>query len=243
MAVELQSPVVSIVLLGSFDPSAATPEKLGAADVIRPDEAAAAKFRTLVAGQVCDYVLDWVTVAVSREQFVVEATVPPFVRILDLVRKTLAELMPHSQINRMGINCRYGIRFGSFSDRNDFGTRLVPTSGWGHWGRRVQHGITSTTSESELHGGVVLVTMRERPVPHRRSGWRDVQVTAPLGPGADAQIALNDHFESVDPEFSSDLEPQEVDGRRTSAFLRTLEEQFERTLTELDVVAKDIIHG
>jgi hypothetical protein len=241
MAPLLENPKVIIVLIGNFDPLSAMPAKLGAAGVIRTDEASAAQFTTLLRDQAVEYTLEWCTVSVVRNRFAVEAAVPPFVKIADLIQKTINELMTAASVTQMGINRQYGIRFSSNEDRDAFGTRLVPPSTWGKWGREVGERIkTHPTS----HGGVLAVTMRESPVPGRESGNRDVTIQATPATGsspAQAIFTLNDHFNVSDEHQPKGLEPQELANRHTSSLMRILGEQFDKSINDLESIAHDII--
>jgi hypothetical protein len=241
MAPVLENPKVIVILIGNFDPSLAMPAKLGAAGVIRTDEASAAQFTTLVRDQAVEYTLGWCTVSVVRNRFAVETLVPPFVKVADLIQKTINELMTSASVTQMGINRQYGIKFSSNEDRDAFGTRLVPPSTWGTWGREVGERIkTHPTS----HGGVIAVTMRETPVAGRESGNRDVTIQATPATSttpAQAIIALNDHFNISDENQPKGLEPQELAHRHTSSLMRILGEQFDKSINDLESIAHDII--
>jgi hypothetical protein len=241
MAPELENPKVTVILIGSFDPSMATPEKLGAAGVIRSDEAKAATYKTLVPGQVVDYALEWCNVSVFRNRFAVESVVPPFVKIADLIQKTVNEVMIGATVTQMGINRHYGLKFSSIADRDAFGTRIVPPSAWGKWGRQIGERIKD---HPETHGGVINVTMRETPIAGRELGTRDViiQATAATATSApQAIIALNDHFNVSDAEQPTGLAPQELANRHTSALMQILGEQFDKSINDLESIAQDII--
>ena len=131
----LENPKVTIVLLGSFDSSAALPAKLGSAGVIRSDEAAAARFTALVPGQAVNFALTWCTVLVLQDRFVVETSEPPFIKIADLVQKTIGDVMPNAVVNMLGINRQYTIKFSTAQEIDAFGTRIAPPSGWGNCGQ------------------------------------------------------------------------------------------------------------
>ena len=239
----LEKPKVLLVLVGRFDPAEVLPSKLGDAGVVRPEEAAAAQIKVLLPGQVAEYSLGWCSLAVVRERFVVETTTPPFVRIADLVQKTLIDLMPHAVVSQLGINRVYTIRFESQAERDAFGTRLAPPSAWGPWGSSIEHSMNEPTVK--VHGGLVSITMRERPVAGREHGWRDVQVTAGATSEVtpmEAMINVNDHFFAAgDTDQPAGLEPEELAQRRTSALMRTLYEQFDASLNTQEDLAQSII--
>ena len=238
----LEKPKVILVLVGHFDPAAALPSKLGDAGVIRADEAETAQVKVLLPGQVAEYSLGWCSLAVVRERLVVETSEPPFIRIADLAQKTLSDLMPHATVVQLGINRTYTIRFESPDERDAFGTSLAPPSAWGEWGNKI--GQSLKDPEAKLHGGLVSITMRERPVAGREHGWRDVQVTSNASPGAmtmEATINLNDHFAAGDAGQVANLEPQELSQRRTSALMRTLSEEFDASLDALEALANSIV--
>ena len=238
----LENPKVTLVLLGAgFDPSVAIPERLGFAGVIRSDEAAAARFITLMPGQAVNFILDWCSVTVLNDRFIVETSVPPFIKIADLILKTLGDLMPKATVNMLGINRQYSLRFASAEALDDFGVRIAPPAAWGNWGRRIQEQLLADHTKN--HGGVMNVTMRETPIAGREIGWRDVQITS-ARTGADgfvALIALNDHFQANDAGQPPGLEPHELGHRRTAAMMRIISEQFDDSLNVLESIAKDIV--
>src|SRR5580658_8897869 len=176
MGISLTDEKVAVVLLGSFDPDAALPEKLANAGAIRADEATEAKYRALLQGQVADYSLGWCNISAVRDRFTVESSQPPYVKIADLILKTLAELMPNAVLTKIGINRHYKMKFPDSETRDDLGTRLVPPAQWGDWGKQISNRIEA--NHATHHGGMVQVTMREGPIEGREMGWRDVQIVA-----------------------------------------------------------------
>jgi len=217
------------------------PDRLGEAKVIRSDEAAAARFKTLVPGQVTDFTLGWCTVTVTRERFAVESAEPPFVKISDFIQKAISELMPQASVTAMGINRAYTIRFSSPEERDRFGTRLVPPSSWGNWGRRIQQ---TMATDDDKHGGVLNVTMKEFPIADREGGARHVTVAADVASNVSAQIIVNDHFQApADSSLPAALEPDELARRRTNVILRALAEQFDASLNLLETIATEVVNG
>lgn len=242
MAPKLEDSSVFLVAVGTFEPNAAMPLKLGAAGAIRHDEAAAAEFSTLVPGQAVEYKLTWCTVSVTANRFLIQTTTPPHIKAADLMQKMVSELMPKAAVSQLGINRQFKIKFSSPEERDEFGVRIAPPGTWGSWGKKIQERISS--SSKEPHGGLVNMTMREMPVPGRVSGWRDVQIAASLANSYDAAILLNDHYERVDiGDVPPGLEDSEIAARTTSSFLKVLREQFEDSLNTLDEIAQSIVQG
>jgi hypothetical protein len=240
MAPQLEDPIVFVVAIGSFDPAAAMPQKLGESGAIRQDEAGAAVFHTLVPGQAVDYSLTWCTVSANITRLGIQTVTPPYVKTADLMQKMIGELMPKAVITQLGINRLFRIRFSSAAERDEFGVRVAPPNRWGSWGKKVQDGIFANPQGG--HGGLVNATMREMPVPGRLAGWRDIQIAANLVTGQDALLTLNDHYERVDiGEVPPGLEANEVAARVTSAYLRVLRERFEDSLNTLDEIAQGIV--
>ncbi|MGC1523039.1 MAG: hypothetical protein WA803_15975 [Steroidobacteraceae bacterium] len=241
MAPVLENQKVIVVLIGKFEPSMALPAKLGAAGVIRADEARAAEFKTLVKDQVVEYALEWCSVSVVRNRFAVETAVPPFVKVADLIQKTINELMTGASVTQMGINRLYEMKFSSNAERDAFGTRIVPPSTWGKWGRQVGERIKTNP---ESHGGVISVVMRETPVAGEDLRTRDVTIQAtPRTSTSPAQaiLGLNDNFNVSDANQPTGLEPQELANRHTSSLMRILGEQFDKSINDLESMAHDII--
>jgi hypothetical protein len=238
MAIELVMPRVFVVALGDFQPAAATAAKLGEGGVIRADEAEAAKYTMLVPGQAIEFALDWCRFGVGPNRLIVETWVPPFIRIADLVQKTLLEMMPLACVQKLGINLQYTIKFSSIDEKNKFGSRLSPPSAWGAWGRAIE---AHREKQSKMYGGVTAVTMREIPVEGRDAGWRDIQIAAGAGE-MDAYMLINDHFEGG-PKDQSEIDSRELGHRRTAYFMQILREQFDLSLNAVEKIALEIIHS
>ncbi len=128
----LQKPEIEsagIVLVGAFNPQIFQPAWFAAEDLIREEEAQAAKIE-LVHPQVACFSLDWLHLQVTNEQFAATTTQNAFYEPLrDLVLGTF-RVLRHTPIRMMGLNRDFHFRTLSEEDWHAFGHRLTPKELW-----------------------------------------------------------------------------------------------------------------
>lgn len=185
---------VSVVLIGNFKPAEFRLDSLEKANVLGSPDQAAASYEALVPDQVVVLVLPWGKMSVVVERLVVEVTQVPYVRGADLVLKLLNDVSPSSTVLKFGINMVCHYKFPSVAERDAFASRLVPPRAWGPFGAIVEK---SFDEDSDRHGGVMKVQMRQARPPDRSAGWIDVTLEPsqliPNNQGV--AISLNDHYE------------------------------------------------
>jgi hypothetical protein len=243
MGISLSDERIGVILIGSFDPDAVRAQKLAESGVIRAADLETLEYRGLLQGQISDYSLGWCSILVTRDRFAVESSQPPYVKICDLILKSLNELMPTAVASMFGINMSYKMNFSDSAARDRFGVRLVPPGEWGEWGKRISKQIEE--GKVERHGGMFQATMREQPIDGREAGWRDVQIIADtptsLGMVGGTALTVNDHFQLDLTRHPEGADAAETARRRTSALLQILSEQFQGSIDQSESIAKGLI--
>lgn len=218
--------LVTIVLVGRFDPTKFSSQQLQEAKAIGQGEASSAQYELLVPGQAVGIAFSWGKLQVERERLIVEASVVPYVRVLDLAVKAVREMAPLSVVSKFGINVTSHFKFSSIGARDEFATKLVPTQNWGKFGETVS---ASFKQDGEKHGGLMRVTMRQALPEGREAGWLDVTIepSAAIDNNQGVSIMANDHHElSSKLHEDAPLKAAEV----TNMMIDTLLSRFEASI-------------
>jgi hypothetical protein len=185
---------VTIVLTGNLNPAIISPQWLARHHAISGEAADAAEI-SIIHPEVSTFKCGWCVVHVTRDRFQVQTSETPFIRLSDLVTKTFGELLPSTPLRALGINVTISFGAPSAKARNDFGLALCPPENWSQWGRDIAERVRNANSK-ESHGGLVSVTMQQRPMDDRESGWLNVKVdpTDTLPDGTGISVEVNDHY-------------------------------------------------
>jgi hypothetical protein len=164
---------------------------------------------------------------VERERFTIERRIAPLVLICDTVARIFTDLLPHTPIRAMGINRVAHFNVGEEA-RERIGLALAPRDPWGAWGKAVSSG------QGVKHGGLQSLTLIERNVSDRPTGWTQAKVEPSLLIGAGRTgiyMEVNDHFEFVDPKQIAD--PREM--------MKLLTSQFDEAIKKADTIIDQIM--
>lgn len=185
---------VSVVMIGNFNPAIVTPQWLARHGVI-PGESADRAEISVIHPQVCSFDLGWCSVHVDRGRYQAITADVPFIRMCDLTTKIFGELLPNTPVRALGVNRAVTFRAPSPQSRNAFGRRLAPPESWGEWGRNIAAGLDETDGKKS-HGGMLSITMQQRPLDDRDDGWLNVKVElAPKLPdNSGIAVEVNDHY-------------------------------------------------
>jgi len=237
---ELIATRTEIVMLGTFDPNDALPEKLAAARTLTPEEASSAKLKSLMVAQIVEYELEWGSVQSIPQRLIVKTTQAPFVRAADLALK-LARESPKTVVTMFGINREYDYRFSSMAARDTLGIRLSPPGSWGAWGIEVEKEMRETAGDK--HPGLLAATMRRVMPADREAGWVDATVMA-AGSATDVKVTvrINDHYAYSPEKDPENLSADSHASSRTTRLLDTLFNNFDESVKRSDVIANGIIH-
>lgn len=169
----------SIVLLGQFNPSIFHPIWFSSEKLLRNEEADRAKIE-IVHPDVTKFALDWLTVEVLRERFVMQTSQETYDETLrDLVLGTFS-ILRHTPITKMGINRSAHFLIESEEKWHNAGHKLAPKELW--------NGILEKP-------GMLSLTMEESPRKDGLKGFVRVRVE----PSGSVQpwglfIEVNDHI-------------------------------------------------
>lgn len=229
--------LVTIVLVGKFDPTKFSPQLLQEAKAVGQAEATGAQYELLVPGQAIALSFPWGKFQVERERVIVETSVVPYVRVLDLAIKAVREMAPLSIVGKFGINVTSHYKFESLAARDEFATRLVPPLNWGKFGETVK---ASFKEDGDRHGGLMRVTMRQ-PVPEgREGGWLDVTIepSAAVENNQGVVIMTNDHYEAATPKQDSiRLKTAESTLALTEGLIANFDASIARSIDVADALA------
>lgn len=186
----------SIVLLGKFNPPIFSPAWFARTGILSTEEAETATTE-IIHQEIAKFKLDRLHIEVLPNRFVATSTMEPYSRLLDEILKLFSEQLPHSPIDKLGINYEVHFKLENARKRNELGRALAPTKPWGELGKRIE------VSATDMPSGMVVLVMQESSITGREKGWRRVQIEpSVMVPGlAGVRIQVNDHFEITSPDF------------------------------------------
>lgn len=119
----------TIILLGNLNPSIFQPAWLAAHDLIRKEESDAAKIG-VIAPQIAQFTLDWLSLEVTEERFLASTTDPSYYEPLRDLVLGIFTLLEHTPLKKMGINRQMHYRMPSVKRWHAFGHLLTPKNIW-----------------------------------------------------------------------------------------------------------------
>jgi hypothetical protein len=137
MRIEPEIGGCSIVLVGTFTPALFSPQWMARHHLIS-DQAADSAEIGMIHPEICTFRLDKTVVTVEATRFSLETNEAPWVMISDLAVNIFSDVLPHTPINRLGINRTVHFQVESEHFRNEIGRRLAPTQPWGEWGAEME---------------------------------------------------------------------------------------------------------
>ncbi|WP_420618230.1 hypothetical protein [Candidatus Poriferisocius sp.] len=168
---------LALVVLGAFNPSIFQPSWFAQEDLIRQEEAEAAKIE-IIHPEVTVFELDWLRLQVTRDRLAVhsrreshyEATRDLLIGTLDLLR--------HMPTRALGVNHDLVLEYGSQDSFNQLGWELVPEDKW--------------TPVLQRPGMVRVEEQGERTDGY--DGYVRVRIEPILDGGTKVLCEVNDHF-------------------------------------------------
>lgn len=150
----------SIVLLGTFNPAIFHPLWFKINQLIRPEEADAAKLE-VTHPAVSIFSLEWFKLQVEMERFVVETTDKAnFGPISDLVLGTFS-ILDHTPVRALGINRMMHFKMESIEEWHAFGHMLAPKDVW--HGIMERPGLRSLTMDDPRDDPTSYIRVRIEP--------------------------------------------------------------------------------
>lgn len=215
MPLNLEKQGLAIVLTGKFNPAIFQPWWFCANELIPRQEVNAATTK-IVHEDVTVFHTDWLELFVDRDKF--QAGTPQeafFEPLRDLVKGTF-ELLSHTPLQALGINCHFHYTLDSDRVLEKLFGLLAPST---NWQGTLQHPRMMT-----------LIMQGKRPDELPGSVQVKVEPSIKVSPGV--FVDVNDHYELRDPN-----EQQHSEDR----FLEILDDRFEHSLRKASEVAEKIL--
>ncbi len=248
---KVESPSVSVVLLGKFRPDNFLLDKLADAKLISRKDAESVSYTTLLPGLHVQIKLAWGELLVLQERFQVSTGEAPYIRVCDFAVKALSDLAPDAIVTAFGINRDGHYDLGGIDERNRLGTRLAPPEAWGSWGEKLRKTMTGETKGTPMQGGVIHIQMRLPFLDDGITGWLDV-TTTPSGVIANHRgvyFRANHHHQAtprasqgeVVGEKPSDITVGEKPSDITTRLLARLSDRFENSIAESESIFEAVL--
>lgn len=224
MADDTTSVNASIVMLGKFNPAIFTPAWFAKNDLFSDAELRATQLG-IAHNSITQFVMEWLTVEVQPNRFLLQTASDPFLRILDMTTHIFGQLLPHSHIIQLGIN--YGEEFilDDWKRRHALGRALAPLEPWGEWANKLNK------ADYEATGGMISLVMREQYEP-QSIGFRRVEVepSEENAPGRGVSVKVNDHRNVVGDRAQED----------TTIAMKILRDDFESSIAQSKWVVNEL---
>jgi len=177
--------------------------------------------------QIAQFSLERFQLEVMPNRFMISTPVEPFIRILDDVLNIFEKSLPHTPIEKLGINFEVHFKFESAARRLALGRALAPIEPWGAFGKRFE------SKTEEAMSGLITLVMQESGLADREKGWRRVQVqpSDKLGGLASVRLDINDHLEI----------PNTKDEDGAAAAINILRSRFDQSLAESKSIVSDMM--
>lgn len=189
MRLEATADIVSIVLLGAFNPKIFHPAWLAMHGLISPEQADDADV-VIVHSDITKFTAAYMTLDINSGRFVIRCDTIHKDVIRDLVLAAFGEHLPHTPVWQLGINRSISFSCGSDDIRNKFGALLAPKIPWGPWGSELEQSM----NEDGHHGGMIRLIMRQLPRPDGLSGHIQADIRPEPGERSNVVADINNHF-------------------------------------------------
>jgi len=227
MRITPESGGAHIVLLGAFNPPIFRPEWFAANGILGKDDAASANVE-LLHTTISVFSLSWGRIAIDQKRFAADATVPPFVRVRDLVVCTFKQYLMHTPIYHIGINRTVHFNVSSFEARDKIGRLLAPQTTWGEWGKQ----IAGPLDDRRKRGGMVSLSMSQMARPDGLQGRITAKIEpSPLFVERGIFMDINDHYAVGEPDDILGAEPA----------MHIIEEQWEKSIARSEWIVDQIM--
>lgn len=189
---EIKQQFASIVFIGKFNPPIFSPAWLGKIGLISDAEIELAR-NTIIHQEIAQFSIESFDITVVPNRFFMRISQEPFIQIVDNIGDIFGKALPHTPLNRMGINYEVIFNLENYEQRHKLGRKLAPIEPWGDFGKRLE------TGKAETNGGLFHLSMQEkRPNEELYQGWRLVEIEPINSPGDSCvSIKINDHFQNI----------------------------------------------
>ncbi len=217
MLIEPEAKFVSIVLLGSFNPTIFNPDWLFRNELITEAEFDTSQVE-FVHPQISHIRTDWLDLQVEPERLVARTSEIP-IQLRDLVFRVFGEKLPHTPIRMMGINLEVHFSVGSAEERTRIGQLLAPPDIWGEWSKGIRAG------DGKSQGGLRSLSIQQSVFDWDRPNGFVVATVEPsnlIKKFSGIMMRVNDHYEVQNVKEVADA--SEITGHLASEFDRSLKQ-------------------
>lgn len=224
MRIEPELSSVSIVALGTFNPTVFTPAWFVLRGLVPQGVAARADLEVARADGT-RFSVDWLHLNVVVDRFVVATDKAPYVRLCDLAVRTFQEPPPHTTLQAFGINRHVHFPVQSPAKRDRLGRALAPVEPW--------KAVEQDLGFAGKHGRMTSLTMSQLCPQGRPAGGQinvKVEPSVRIADDRGVYVRVNDHY-VVD-----------SDGPRSGErFMTLLTDNFETSLRRSDGIVDHIM--
>ena len=224
MRIEPEISGANVILLGDFNPAIFTPAWFALHGLL-PKSVAESSNLQAAHQQVTAFDADWLHLRVTVDQFCVDTSQAPLVRLRDLVVRTFKEYLHHTPLRALGINREVHFRVSDFAERDRIGNALAPVEPWGEWAR-----------ELDLSGerGGMRSLMMSQLAPKGRPAGDQINVTVEpstrIAEGLGVYVRVNDHYANDTAEV-----------RSAGRLMKLLEDHFDTSLQRSNEIIDHIM--
>lgn len=157
---ELKNQSLIIVLRGDFNPSIFHPLWFAQNKMMSEKEVEQANLK-LVHPDISDFSIDWLTIQVTRDRFLLRTTQEShFEALQDIVLGSFS-LLRFTPIRQLGINFEGQHVMKSLEERNAYGDKLAPKEIWrGNIKNPGLNSLQMKCDRNDDYGGYIMVTVR-----------------------------------------------------------------------------------
>lgn len=188
MRIQPEIDKANVVFVGDFNPRIFRVDWFAAQGLLPEEEATSAEV-DIVHPELSRFSTDWLVVQVERHRFLAETSVPPKIRLADLVVRLFGEYLSHTPVHLVGINRIVHFAVPDMDTLDRIGERLAPQDAWGEWARQIK-------GSPEHHGGMQSITMQQTLLDDRDKGYirAKVEPSTKLKASFAVNVDVNDHY-------------------------------------------------
>ena len=196
MRIQPHSDMLSLVLVGAFNPAIFHPAWFGMNGLLGRIDVETAEI-AVTHPEFSQFKAGRLGVQVGLNQFTVTCPTAYHGLAKDLVTGTFGQHLTHTPVLAVGINRQVHFDAGTFEVRECVGNRLAPKEPWGDWG----DALAGEQGRPDTHGGMMSLVMRQAKRPDEYRGYIQVDVQPSVQPGllmTGIYAQTNDHYDLAD---------------------------------------------
>jgi hypothetical protein len=218
----------SIVLIGKFNPPIFSPAWFSKVGVLTDDEfeAASEDKQLVVHPEIAQFSTARFSVNVLPQRFTLSTPQESFVHILDDAVTIFRDKLPHTPMDKLGINYDAYWKVETLKQRTALGRALAPIKPWGAFGKSLE-----STTETKI-GGLLALVMQQN-INDGAHLYRRVQIEPWNSEKAQngIRMQINDHYQLA--------MPKDDDG--SGPIMKLLNDNFDRSLSQSKAIVSEMM--